>query len=148
MNDTCPKCGRPARAADTSCARCGLLRERWATYSTQPQAHPTLDPLWQQALENWEDEKRHKALAVVAGGRLGGALGAGAALQRRAARAAADPIATAAVDQLIKAAMGLPPPARSKGPSPGVQAVRAARRATLVISVYLMFLLFRHTGKR
>ena len=65
MSQSCPKCCHPAKEADTSCARCGLLRERWDAYDAQPTPHPILDPLWQRAEEDWQDERRHQALSAV-----------------------------------------------------------------------------------
>ena len=64
---TCPKCSRPARDTDQACARCGLLRSRWDSFNSQVTSHPLLDPLWDLARSDWEEPKRHAALAAVAG---------------------------------------------------------------------------------
>lgn len=149
MTQACPKCGQTAKEEAVACARCGLLRERWATFSTQPAAHPVLDPLWQQALLDWQDERRHKALAVVAAGDWAALSGLGQRYQGVLRERPSDPVATAALDGVIKAAMALPPPTRPQGLPRSVQATRAAFGVLLlVLSGYVFYLLWRQMGHR
>jgi hypothetical protein len=112
MMSNCPKCSRPAGPADAACARCGLLRSRWDGYDAQVEPHPLLDPLWQQALSDWDEPKRHAALSAVAGQDIA----ALSALTRRYSTVLRerpdDPVARGAVDRLLQLAISLPVPTR------------------------------------
>lgn len=77
----CPKCGR-ARGPESSCARCGLVFERW-----RPDDAPPVSPidemterLWDELAAHWQDESRHEAFLKRCA--LGGHLGAAGRLYR------------------------------------------------------------------
>ncbi|MDW8283199.1 MAG: hypothetical protein RMK29_15895 [Myxococcales bacterium] len=140
MSDVCPKCCRPAGAAEAACPRCGLLRTRWADFDAQPVRHPVLDPLWEQAEANWEDEGRHQALvaAVTADWTALSALSQryGAVLRRNPE----DAMARAAMDQLIQIALLLPGPRRDPGPTRAARLLRALLVAMLFAALLGMLL--------
>lgn len=147
MSQSCPKCGKPAKEKDTSCARCGLLRSRWGTFSDKPEPHAVLDPLWNNALASWTDEKPHKALAAVAGTDWSALSALAQRYHHYLREHPEDPIATKAMDHLIKAALSLPPPRQPQETPKVVKGVRAAFGILLLcLSSYLFYLFWQRLG--
>lgn len=54
----CPKCGAPRRD-DDACSKCGLIFANW-TEETQSASPEAAAQLWDQVLEEWEDETLHQ----------------------------------------------------------------------------------------
>lgn len=145
--ESCPKCTRPARPSDSACARCGLLRERWVDYDARPSPHPVLDPLWRHAEADWQDERRHQALAsaVTTDWTALSALSQryNAVLRQRPG----DAVAKAALDRLIQLALMLPAPTRSDGAPLFARALRGAvGLAFLLASLVVALSMWRRLG--
>jgi len=147
MITSCPKCGRTAKDTDTACARCGLLRKRWDGFHGQAAAHPLLDPLWQEAEKDWDNEKRHSALAAVATADWSVLSALAQRYNRVLRQRPQDAVAARAMDQLIKLAMGLPLPVQNKRGRAWIQWARGALGLfLLIVSVWLMLLLWHRMG--
>lgn len=140
--DRCPKCATPARDTDSACRRCGLLRSRWATFQVHIASHPVLDPLWQKALESWDDPRGHAALAAAVGKNwpdLNALVQRYAGVLRERPK---DPVATAALDNLIRIAMTLQAPTQIAARA---TAIEQGSKALLGLFLLLLtaFFLFR-----
>lgn len=147
MSESCPKCSHPAKPSDTACARCGLLRSRWACWDGRPAPHPVLDPLWERALLDWQDERRHQALAsVVTSDWM--ALSALSQRYRLVLRERPDDLmAKASLDRLIQLALLLPAPMKGAGAPLGPRLLRGAVGILLLLaSLGLMLALWRRLG--
>lgn|GEM_PF-2635786 len=58
----CPKCGTSVPAAASACPRCGLARDRFASFAADAGASvpPGLAAQWTAVLERWDDETAHE----------------------------------------------------------------------------------------
>src|SRR5262249_13004490 len=144
---SCPKCARPGDPDEISCSRCGLLRARWAAYDARPAPHPMLDPLWERAREDWQDDRRHRALAAVVTTHWA----ALAALSQRYPRVLRqqpdDTVAKAALDRLIQLALMLPAPTGAEGTRLLARALRGAVGLMLFFAALgLLLSLWRRLG--
>ena len=123
------------------------LRERWDAYDAQPTPHPILDPLWQRAEEDWQDERRHQALAAVVTTDWT-ALSAlsqryNAVLRQRPG----DAMAKQSMDRLIQLALLLPAPTKAEDAALPAQALRGAAFLLLLLaSLGLVLSLWRKMG--
>ncbi len=136
---SCPKCFRPASDTDVACARCGLLRSRFATFNVQIPPHPILDPLWQEALGDWDEPQRHGALSVAAAHDVSIL---SALTQRYSAvlrERPDDPVAKKAVAHLVHLALSLPVPTHGATEASAIQnIVKGAIGILMMIAAVLL----------
>lgn len=140
----CPKCGQRAPAPNVvACARCGLLRSRWATFRAQIAPHPGLDPLWQAALSDWENPQRHQALHKVATTDWTLLSAVSQRYSQVLRERPDDATAKLAMDRLIEAAIGLPLPQQrrvSEGFGKATQVTRALMGVGMLVLAVLLAL--------
>lgn len=66
----CPKCFQPVSAAQSACAGCGLMRERFDSFAAEAAgaAPPALEALWEACEAHWEDADAHEKFVELAAG--------------------------------------------------------------------------------